>query len=80
MTAEDLKPQTLITTRVGKYVWHPILQLVDWIPAGRRRATITISLRDKDNTELRAMIVATKHMLSMLNDHRRQNETTTPSV
>lgn len=71
MTAEDLKPQTLITTRVGKYIWNPILQLVDWIPVGRRRATITLHLRDRENTELGSMIVATNHMSKMLKERKK---------
>jgi len=63
--------QTLITTDYGKYVWYPALQLVDWIPKGQRKATFTLSLLTNNNTELRAMIAATNHMLKMLKEMRR---------
>lgn len=64
--------QTLITTRVGKYVWDSVFQVIEWIPAGRRKATISIGLNINENTELRAMIRATNHMLSMLKEERKQ--------
>lgn len=69
--------ETLITTRVGKYVWVPALQLVDWIPKGYRKATITLDLTIKQNTELGAMIKATEHMLKMLKESKKErNEST----
>lgn len=43
----------------GRWVWWPTLQLVGWIPKGMRAETLTIVLRDHENTEpgaLRAVI------------------------
>jgi len=68
--------KVLITTRVGKYVWHSMFQVVDWIPKGSRTATITISLRNSENTELGAMIKATDHMLKMLKESKKNKNAT----
>ncbi len=63
--------QVIITVSVGKYVWEPMLQLIDWIPKGHRKATITLDLREKENTELGAMLKATTHMLQMLKETKK---------
>jgi hypothetical protein len=72
--------QVLITTRVGKYVWNPILQLIDWIPKGYRKATITISLNARNNTELGAMTKATDHMLKMLKELKKERNEASKNI
>lgn len=72
--------QVLITTRVGRYIWWDALQVVDWIPKGSRRASITISLRVSENTELGAMIKATDHMLKMLKESKKQRNETSKTI
>lgn len=71
MVEDSMDREVLIITPVGKYVWYPILQVVDWIPKQNRKATITIGLRDRDNTQLGAMIKATDHMLKMLKEAKK---------
>ncbi len=60
--------QVLITTDYGKYVWYPPLQLIDFVVKGQHKANHSIQLSERNNTELRAMIAATKDMLKMLKD------------
>ena len=60
----------LIETRVGKYVWWPILQLVDFVEPGKKKALYQLHLSSSNNTELGAMIQATTDMLKKLKEHR----------
>ncbi len=60
----------LITTSVGKYVWYPILQVVDFIEPNKKRASFTLQLDLDENTELGAMIKATTDMLKKLKQVR----------
>ncbi len=67
--------RVLIQTRVGKYVWWPILYLIDFVEPGKRRSSFIIHLDQDENTELGAMIKATNDMLKKLKE-RRRNEST----
>lgn len=62
----------------GKYIWVPILQLVDFIPKGKHRGTVVIHLTTKKNSEFEATMLAVKHMASFLKekkaDHRLKEE------
>lgn len=68
MTNRLVSGQTLITTDYGKYVWYPALQLIDFKEKGQRKPNHSIHLSERNNTELRAMIAATKDMLKILKD------------
>ena len=43
-------PQTLVEmTGVGKFVWNPILELIDFVPKGKRTPLVTVHLLIKQN-------------------------------
>lgn len=65
-----MSKQVIIVTSVGRFVWWPFLQVVDWIPKGNRIATVTLQLTLSQNTELGAMIKATDFMLKALKSKR----------
>ncbi len=68
----NLSAQTLITTRFGRYVWLPVLQLVDFIPIGKRKSSHTLHLGSNENTELGALLKASSDMLDKLKDVKRK--------
>lgn len=45
-----LKVDPLVRVPTGKYVWHPPLQVVDFIPKGKNKPVSVIHLSSKDNT------------------------------
>ena len=69
---ETWNAKVLITTRVGRYIWEPAFQVVDFIPKGKKKAEFTIYLREPDNTELRATIRATQDMLTKLKESLKE--------
>lgn len=64
----DVSKKILITTEYGKYIWWPALFVVDFVRKGNRKALSgeEVHVREKDNSELGAMIAATRHMLKEL--------------
>lgn len=69
--------QVIIRISSCRYVWWPLLQIVDCVPKGCSTPWNTIHLRDSENTELGALIKATDHMLKELKRSKaeRKNET-----
>ena len=71
-------PTVLITTRFGKYVWYPPLQVIEFVEKGKRRGRNEhdIFLNVNNNTELRAMIAATTDMLKRLKEIKKDHDET----
>lgn len=51
----------VLRTPEGRYIWHPVLSIIDFIPKGKRSYADTIGLRFDESNPVEILYLALKH-------------------